>query len=89
MIFERNICTLTRRGLCTKCTKQGVSKPVFIYTDERNEIKASLRFKQNWHSDYNRPSTTKYKIFAAEVEKGVNPSNRIYHLRVFYNFNTL
>lgn len=40
-------------------------------TDERNEIKASLRFKQNWHSDYKRPSTTKYKIFAAEVEKGI------------------
>ncbi|XP_020619537.1 protein transport protein SEC31-like [Orbicella faveolata] len=40
-------------------------------TDERNEIKASLRFKQNWHSDYKRPTTTKYKIFAAEVEKGI------------------
>ena len=71
-----------------ECTKQGVSKSVFIYTDERNEIKASLRFKQNWHSDYKRPSTTKYKIFAAEVEKGVNSSNRN-HLRVFYNFKTL
>lgn len=48
----------------------------FIFTDERNEIKASLRFKQNWHSDYKRPTTTKYKIFAAEVEKGVSHSNR-------------
>lgn len=31
-----------------------------------------MRFKQNWHNDYKRPSTTKYKIFAAEVEKGVS-----------------
>ena len=53
-------------------SKLSVSIYVFISADERNEIKASLRFKQNWHNDYKRPSTTKYKIFAAEVEKGVS-----------------
>lgn len=40
-------------------------------TDEHNEIKASLRFKQNWNSDYRLPSSTKYKIFKTEVEKAL------------------
>lgn len=40
-------------------------------TNEHNEIKASLRFKQNWDGDYRRPSTTKYKIFTTEVEKAI------------------
>lgn len=40
-------------------------------TNENNEIRASLRFKQNWNGDYRRPSSTKYKIFTAEVEKAI------------------
>lgn len=40
-------------------------------TDDHNEIKASLRFKQNWHNDYKRTSTTKYKIFTTEVENAI------------------
>jgi len=40
-------------------------------TNENSEIKASLRFKQNWHDDYRRPSATKYRIFKTEVEKAI------------------
>ncbi|XP_048580560.1 uncharacterized protein LOC5504143 isoform X2 [Nematostella vectensis] len=40
-------------------------------TDENNEIKASLRFKQNWHPDYRKRGSTKYKIIKAEVEKAL------------------
>lgn len=40
-------------------------------TDEKNKLEASLRFKQNWHSDYRRPSSTKYRIFSTEVEKAI------------------
>lgn len=50
---------------------------IFFSTDENNEIRASLRFKQNWNGDYRRPSSTKYKIFTAEVEKAVNDTKCI------------
>ena len=50
-----------------------LKRDVFLsFTDARNEIRASLRFKQNWDNDYRRSSSTKYKIFTAEVEKAVN-----------------
>ena len=44
---------------------------IFIITDERNEIRASLRFKQNWDSDFQTPSSTKYRVLKSEVEKAV------------------
>lgn len=47
---------------------------IYIFADENNEIKASLRFKQNWHPDYRKKSSTKYKIFKDEIEKSVSSS---------------